>query len=278
MTDLDLTAFAPQLRDAGDGRWLPPRGDEAVSYPLDAQDDLAGVEEGSFWFVHRREVVVTLLRQLPPRGVVIDVGGGNGFMTAALRRAGFPCVLLEPGATGAGNALGRGLAPVIQATFDQAGFGEKALPAVGLFDVLEHIADDRELLRRVARALAPGGRVYLTVPASRLLWSASDELAGHRRRYSRTALREVLRQADLTVEWLGGFFAPLWPALLLARAIPYRLGRRETTVAAEMAAHRPREGPLVSLMRMMLGAELRLIRAGARLPVGASWLAVAARR
>ncbi|MGH7738652.1 MAG: class I SAM-dependent methyltransferase, partial [bacterium] len=49
---------------------------------------------------------------------------------------------------------------------------------IGLFDVLEHIADDQAVLRQVHQALVPGGGLVVTVPQHAFLWSRVDELSG----------------------------------------------------------------------------------------------------
>ncbi len=56
--------------------------------------------------------------------------------------------------------------------------------AVCLFDVLEHLDDEAGALAACRRLLAPGGRLFVTVPAYAWLWSRHDELLGHRRRYT----------------------------------------------------------------------------------------------
>jgi 2-polyprenyl-3-methyl-5-hydroxy-6-metoxy-1,4-benzoquinol methylase len=55
--------------------------------------------------------------------------------------------------------------------------------------VLEHIDDEQAFLREIRRCLAPGGRIYLSVPAGRWLWSDDDVQAGHFRRYTCASLR-----------------------------------------------------------------------------------------
>ena len=54
-----------------------------------------------------------------------------------------------------------------------------------MLDVLEHIEDDAGALAAARDALAPGGRLLLTVPAMPCLWSRHDEANCHFRRYTR---------------------------------------------------------------------------------------------
>ena len=67
-------------------------------------------------------------------------------------------------------------------------------------NVLEHIEDDREALRRMAAVLAPGGVVVLIVPAFPSLYGPIDELLGHHRRYTRASISALAQSAGLTVK------------------------------------------------------------------------------
>jgi SAM-dependent methyltransferase len=66
-------------------------------------------------------------------------------------------------------------------------------------NVLEHIADDAAALQLLARKLAPGGRLFVYVPAFQLLYSAMDRKVGHHRRYRRTPLVAMIERAGLRV-------------------------------------------------------------------------------
>ncbi|MCP5477943.1 MAG: methyltransferase domain-containing protein [Rhodanobacteraceae bacterium] len=100
-------------------------------------------------------------------------------------------------------------APPTERTFSQRRDGIYPWPdgSAGIacaFDVLEHVDDDTGL-REMHRILRPGGRLLLTVPAHRWLWSRRDELAGHQRRYSRSLLSKRVRDAGFHIEQLFGF-------------------------------------------------------------------------
>jgi len=67
-------------------------------------------------------------------------------------------------------------------------------------NVIEHIADDREALRRMASALVPGGIVILITPAFPSLYGPIDERLGHFRRYTRASMSNVAQEAGLSVK------------------------------------------------------------------------------
>jgi SAM-dependent methyltransferase len=71
-----------------------------------------------------------------------------------------------------------------------------------LSNVLEHIPDDAGAVRTFAKILPPGGRLILYVPALPALFGSIDEAVGHHRRYTPSALREVLEPNGFEVEHL----------------------------------------------------------------------------
>jgi SAM-dependent methyltransferase len=73
------------------------------------------------------------------------------------------------------------------------------------FETIEHILDDRKLVRDLANLLAPGGRLLLTTPYKyyRPIWGdrlSTEEDGGHVRwGYTHEELRELLGDCGLTV-------------------------------------------------------------------------------
>jgi SAM-dependent methyltransferase len=274
MTTIDLAAMAPRLRLDADGIWRAAAR-TAIDYPDAANAFCFAVEDVSFWFAHRNRVVIDAVRRFPPAGPIADIGAGNGFVSLGLERAGFPAIAIEPGPTGARNARSRGLGTVVCATLDEAGFASGTLAAAGLFDVLEHIADDRAFLDQVRARLVPGGHLYLTVPAFQALWSAEDELVGHHRRYTVSGLRDRLHSTGYRLEFASYFFWPLPLPLFLLRTLPSRLGRR-TTLDPQQTASELRPSPLIErTMTRLLDWERHWLERGRTVPIGTSCLAVA---
>ena len=129
------------------------------------------------------------------------------------------------------------------------------------------------------RLIAPGGRLYVTVPAYQWLWSTEDAISGHHRRYTTSGLARVIRAAGFTVEFSSYLFWPLPLPILLLRAIPSRLGRRPTAdLDAIRRELKPPSGPAVQALMAVLDLERRWLARGRRIPIGGSSLLVARRR
>ena len=65
------------------------------------------IEESSFWFNHRNKVLEVLMRKYDPGSFILDVGGGNGFVTKAIQDKRYDVCLIEPGKEGVINAKNR---------------------------------------------------------------------------------------------------------------------------------------------------------------------------
>jgi SAM-dependent methyltransferase len=233
---------------------------------------LAEIEPQSFWFKHRNEVIAAVVRRFPPNGPIFDIGGGNGYVSAGLREAGFTCVVLEPGQVGAANAARRGF-PVIRAAFQDLRIADGTIPSAGMFDVLEHIGDDTGALANMHRVLAPGGRLYIAVPAYRLLWSDDDVSAGHFRRYTLHVLAKKLQEAGFAVDYSTYFFAVLVLPILFMRVLtPFLRPKSKSKMQQD---HTLPTGMIGAVFRRSFARELAKIVSGGRRNIGASCLLVA---
>jgi SAM-dependent methyltransferase len=73
--------------------------------------------------------------------------------------------------------------------------------AVIMMDVLEHFANDRQIIEKARRLLKPNGHLLIKVPAHRAMYSSMDEASGHFRRYDEQDLRALLETSGFrTVE------------------------------------------------------------------------------
>jgi SAM-dependent methyltransferase len=271
-TQIDLNLITDGLLQHSDGVWRG-RGTESVSYPAAGNNSCFAIEDGSFWFAHRNACLITLLRQFPAAGTFFDIGGGNGFVAAALQAEGkVPMVLIEPGADGIRHAQTRGVGTIVQATLKEAGFRDRSLPAIGFFDVLEHVEDEQEFLREIRRCLTATGRIYLTVPAGRWLWSDADVQAGHFRRYTFASLRRALDRAGFRILFMTKIFSPLPFPLFVSRSVPSLFGRRKQAVQSYSSQHRPRGN---KFMEPVWRWELARLARKQSIPFGTSCLVVA---
>jgi SAM-dependent methyltransferase len=141
----------------------------------------------------------------PARGAVAEVGPGLGTFSARLLEAGVESLLLlEPNpacidtlrARFRGDPRVRIVAEELPEGPSLAGSPE-TLDFVLCQNVLEHVREDAAAVEVMARALRPGGRLAVLVPAGPKLFGQLDRTFGHERRYTRDSLRAVIEQSGL---------------------------------------------------------------------------------
>jgi SAM-dependent methyltransferase len=260
-----------------------PSSIEPTSGGYDASlfDDLARVEDRHFWFRARNVLIYELARKLcfglKPGYLVLEVGCGTGNVLNALRKAcdGGLVVGIERFFDGLPHARRRYAGPLVQADAGSLPFG-KPFELVGMFDVLEHIPEERETLLSLREMLAPGGRLILTVPAHQFLWSHFDEAAHHCRRYSTPQIRKVLAETGFEIEFASHFMACIFPLVWAFRKIG---GLRRSSSPEEARKLTMREFRLVPVINALLTSvmtlEARWVARGHHLPFGTSLVVVA---
>ncbi len=177
--------------------------------------------EGHFWFGSRRSFLQSRLLSLFKKDdVLLDIGCGDGReLNWMLRHVG-RAYGIEPDARLGAAARERGLR-VQNMPFSTADGVECTPTFITMFDVLEHLPDDREAIRQIYHLLPASGIFAVTVPAHQWLWTSHDVANHHYRRYSKPALLAALQGAGFKIERVDWFGAA---ALLTAVALKW-LGR-----------------------------------------------------
>ncbi len=272
---MSLPEIYAKLTADENGIWRSPSA-APISYPEGGNAECFELEDQSFWFQHRNDCIVEVVKRFPPDGEILDVGGGNGFVARRLIDEGFHTAVLEPGPDGALNArVHRGIPVVICSTLESAGFEPGSLSAIGLFDVLEHIEEDERFMEYVCSLLKPGGLVYASVPAHSWLWSASDVSAEHFRRYNRATVGKLLGDSFETLCFTYMFQALTLPVWLL-RTLPYRLRlTKQSGLVSPEVEHGSGQGAVQRFVDRCLKAEKDRIHRGLSVGTGTSCLVVA---
>ena len=142
---------------------------------------------------------------------VLEIGAGIGNLTVHLvPRDHYRATDINPDYLDyLGNfALGK---PYLEVGTLHAEAAADFAPLAGRFDtvvclnVLEHLDEPARVLENFHRALAPGGRAIVLVPAVPSRFNSLDRALGHRLRYTPERLREVVTAAGFEVEQLFDF-------------------------------------------------------------------------
>ncbi|NOX42766.1 MAG: class I SAM-dependent methyltransferase [Gammaproteobacteria bacterium] len=271
-----LEHFSEKLNLSPQGIWEPNADLEEISYPDDGHHSRVALEENSFWFNHRNTCIQQVVKKYPPNGVIFDIGGGNGYVSLGLQQIGIETVLVEPGATGARNAKQRGIKHVVCSSFQNAGFQSGSLPAIGVFDVVEHIEDDSGFLNSLSDKLTRNGRLYITAPAFNALWSAKDIHEGHFRRYTISKIKHTLLNCGFEIEYANYFFNFLVPPIFLLKALPFKLGLTNSHDTKKgQQEHKQAQGITKTILDFFSRHELNKIKNDNSIKFGSSVIVVA---
>lgn len=211
--------WSPQTLD-GVPCFAPELAEESEGYDPGSYDDIVRFQNEHFWFRGRNELICGQLKKyFPQAGTLLEVGCGTGQVLRAIRQA-LPAARLcgtEIHTRGLGYAKGElpGV-QLLQLDARAIPFAEEFDVACA-FDVIEHVDDDRGVLSQMYEACRPGGGLILTVPQHHWLWSYRDEIACHKRRYSRDELRGKVREAGFEVIRTTSFVTLLLPLMYLSR-------------------------------------------------------------
>ena len=244
--------------------------------------ELFANEDRHFWFRGRNAVIAGAVRRavrgFPRDYRVLEVGCGTGYVLRMLETVcrGGTVTGSEVSDDGVAFARRRVNCPVVRADVFALPFPDP-FHMIGMFDVLEHLEDDTGALRGLRAGTAQGGRLVLTVPAYMSLWSHTDEVGGHYRRYTPGGLRRVLTEAGWEVDRVTPFMLPLVPVMWAGRKLAAAVNRLRPARKSgrELVVDELRPIPVFNgLMRGLLALEAPLVRRF-RMPVGTSLLAVA---
>lgn len=156
-------------------------------------------------YIFRKELAMSLIKKYVPRGSrFLEVGCAAGDIGITLSKMGYPGLMIdfsdEAAEKAAGNLKKENVANV---EFEKKDFWEvdtkKKFGLVVMFEVLEHIEQDKQALKKVNDLLNPGGMFLCSVPSRAELWGANDILAGHIKRYEKEQLTDLVNQTGFEI-------------------------------------------------------------------------------
>jgi len=184
------------------------------------------VEDTHWWFVGRRAILETFLKQIVPvpgsdaeNLRILDVGCGTGANLEMLAQFGS-----AEGVDVSEEALEfcrkkgltaqKGLAEALP-------YPDETFDITTALDVVEHLDDDISGLKEMFRVTKAGGYSLIFVPAFMWLWGVQDDISHHRIRYTRKQIVERLEKAGFSIERATyanfSFFGPVLSGRLFMR-------------------------------------------------------------
>ncbi len=252
--------FSPELARVNDG------------FRAESFRDLFVLEDQNFWFRSRNRLIVwNLQRYFPQARNFLEIGCGTGYVLSGIQK--FYRNLTLSGSEIFVNGLeftSQRLNNVELFQMDARKIPfDSEFDVIGAFDVIEHIPEDELVLSEAFRSLNQGGGIIITVPQHPFMWSITDELACHVRRYTAEELRIKVERAGFQVERMTSFVSLLFPLMFMSR-LRSRTQKEKFDPGGELKVNPVLNKSLESI----LSFERLFIKAGVSFPFGGSLLLV----
>lgn len=176
--------------------------------------------EKHWWWRVREDVLVRELRRRFPKSTnlsILDVGCGDALFFDRLREFGeVEGIESDPELV---DPNGPNRTRITVAPFDASFRPHKDYDLILMLDVIEHLDAPEQAVRRAIDLLKPGGILFVTVPAFRLLWTNHDRLNRHRTRFTKRGFARLADASGMEVLASRYFFVFLAVAKLALRMI-----------------------------------------------------------
>jgi SAM-dependent methyltransferase len=236
------------------------------------------LEDTHWWFRGRRHYLLQLFRQVPTSARVLEIGCSGGPLMLALQAKGYTQLTgIDISTEGIALARACGLTDVYVMDAAQPTLLNGGYDLIIASDVLEHIDDQAAALTAWHQLLAPGGQLWVFVPAFEHLWSPHDVANHHYRRYTKRSLTDRLTESGFTIRKSSYWNHALYFPVALLRS--FRSKERKVTVGTPTPTDdlKPVAAPLNWILYSWLRLENALLGA-LNFPVGVSVFALARKK
>lgn len=177
------------------------------------------IEKKHWWYRVRRSIVHDIISKnltISEGFNILDVGCGPGLLLTELDGYGFVY-----GADVSPLALGycrsRGVANLEQCSAEKLSYPDNFFNLLTCLDVLEHVEKDKKAIEEIIRVLKHGGSAIIFVPAHRYLWSITDTLSNHLRRYSKKEFVRLFEFPNISIKKISYFNTFLFLPISIVR-------------------------------------------------------------
>jgi len=184
----------------------------------DLYNKVADYEAVHWWFKGRRKIIEKSLNVFVKpnkKNTILEISCGSGGNLKMLSNFG-KLAATEMDAKVRKIAQQKKICPVHYGKLpDELSTQKKDI--ICIFDVLEHVQNDKKSLQTIRTKLNKDGLLIVTVPALMSLWSQHDVVNHHKRRYTKKILKKQLQTAGYQVIYSTYFNFFLFPLVFLIR-------------------------------------------------------------
>ena len=172
-----------------------------------------------WWFVGRSKIIENVLNKYLVRNTtnhILEIGCGSGSNLKLLSQFG-KLEAFELDQSSRRHAIKKNNINVNYGKLPNDISFNKKYDTIFLLDVLEHIQEDSESILNIYKALNINGKLIITVPAFMFLWSKHDVSSGHKRRYTKHSLNQLLKNSGFIIKYSSYFNFFLFPLIFFIR-------------------------------------------------------------
>ena len=204
---------------------------KSEDYNEEYLDYLFRAEKLHFWFFIRNKILKNIfIKNVPKKSKILEIGSGTGYFAKKMMDCGYDIFCGDIYKNGLKYAMRQGVKQLFQFNVINNNPFKSEFDIICFFDVLEHIEDDKRFLSEIKRMLKKGGKIILTVPAHKWLWSRSDEISRHKRRYDLTELRNKIIEQGFDIELSKYFYVLITPLLKIRSVMKNKTETEEITL------------------------------------------------
>ncbi len=182
---------------------------------------MAAKENKYWWFIGRRLIIDFFLQRLclKKNPKILDIGSGTGSNVNLLSNYG-ELFILEPNFTAYEYLKNKNfdIKKITLGKCPESLNYKKKYDLICLFDVLEHIENDANVINAICNILTSKGNIIITVPAYNWLWGEHDIKLMHKRRYTLTQIKKLIPK-NLEIVTATYFNTFLFPFAVIERMI-----------------------------------------------------------
>jgi SAM-dependent methyltransferase len=159
--------------------------------------------ENYWWLKGRRDLIYRVIKQLKRRRLkILDIGCSCGNLIEVIEKKKLGNVFgIDNSKYAVQKCIERGLNVRLEDA-SKLPYKSNFFDIVIASDVMEHIKLDKDALKEWKRVLKNNGYLILGVPAFNFLWSYSDYVKGHKRRYEKNDLIRLVKNLNLKILYI----------------------------------------------------------------------------
>ena len=157
--------------------------------------DIAALESISVAENYNKYVADLFFSNIDKTENILDFGAGYGLITEKFKKKGYKISAVEINKTA--------LEKLHDKNIDSYNLIEKVPKSINCIislNVLEHIEDDDQYIKKFYNHLPQDGKLILYLPSSNLIWTELDDMVNHKRRYSKSGIVELLNSNSFEIE------------------------------------------------------------------------------